>query len=90
MSEPKKNALVLHLASGGEPLVYALSAAAAKELTPRLQTLMTSGAVDTPELEDGAQVTINFAHVATAHFDELPPLSRVYGSAAKNTRGFKA
>lgn len=90
MSEPKKNALVLHLASGGEPLVYALSVAAAKDLAGRLQTLMTSGAVDTPELEDGARVTINFSHIATAHFDELPPLSRIYGSAAKAGRGFKA
>jgi hypothetical protein len=88
MSEPKKNALVLHLASGGEPLVYALSVAATKGLAGRLQTLMSSGSVDTPELEDGTKVTVNFAHVATAHFDELPPLSRVYGSAAKTARGF--
>ncbi|ONI72629.1 hypothetical protein ALI144C_42165 [Actinosynnema sp. ALI-1.44] len=89
MSEPKKNALVLHLASGGEPLVYALSAAAAEGLASKLPTLMTSGAVDAPDLEDGTKVTINFAHVATAHFDELPPSSRVYGSAAKGGRGFR-
>ncbi|ALG05694.1 hypothetical protein [Kibdelosporangium phytohabitans] len=90
MSEPKKNALVLHLASGGEPLVYALSPAAAEDLASRLPTVLTSGAVDAPELEDGATVAINFAHIATAHFDELPPLSRVYGSAAKSGRGFRA
>jgi hypothetical protein len=87
MTEPKKNALVLHLASGGEPLVYALSVAAAKGLAGRLQTLMSSGAVDTPELEDGSTATINFALIATAHFDELPP-TRVYGSAKRTERGF--
>jgi hypothetical protein len=88
MTEPKKNALVLHVVSGGEPLVYALSVAAAKELAGRLQTLMTTGAVVTPELEDGSSVAINFAHVVTAHFDELPPLSRIYGSASRSSRGF--
>jgi hypothetical protein len=87
MTEPKKNALVLHLASGGEPMVYALSEAAAKGLSGRLQTLMSSGSVDTPELENGAHVTINFGQVAIAHFDELPPMSNVVGSA-KNKRGF--
>lgn len=89
MTEPKKNALVVHLASGGEPLVYALSDAAAKGLASRLQTLMSSGSVDTPELEDGNRVAINFAHVATAHFDELPPRTQVYGRSAKTAHGFK-
>jgi hypothetical protein len=69
--------------------VYALSVAATKSLAGRLKTLMSSGAVDTAELEDGDKVTINFRHVVTAHFDELPPLSRVYGST-KTTRGFKS
>lgn len=90
MTEPKKNALVLHLASGGEPLVYALSEAAAKGLASRLQTLMSSGSVDTAELEDSNRVAINFAHVVTAHFDELPPRTQVYGRAATPTHGFKA
>ena len=90
MTEPNKNALVLHLASGGEPLVYALSDASAKGLANRLQTLMSSGAVDTPELEDGNRVAVNFAHVVTAHFDELPPRTQVYGRAAKASHGFKA
>ncbi|MBP2321637.1 hypothetical protein JOF56_002022 [Kibdelosporangium banguiense] len=90
MSEPKRNALVLHLASGGEPLVYALADASAKGLAGRLQTLMSSGAVDTPELEDGNRVAINFAHVVTAHFDELPPRTQVYGSAARANHGFRA
>jgi hypothetical protein len=90
MSEPNKNALVLHLASGGEPLVYALSESAAKGLASRLQTLMSSGAVDTPETEDGNKVTINFGHVAAAHFDELAPRTQVYGRATKPGHGFKA
>jgi hypothetical protein len=90
MTEPNKNALVLHLASGGEPLVYALSDASAKGLAGRLQTLMSSGSVDTPELEDGNKVAINFAHIASAHFDELPPRTQVYGRAMKPGHGFKA
>jgi hypothetical protein len=87
MSEAKKNALVLHLASGGEPLVYALTDNSASALAGRLHTLMTSGGVDNPELEDETKATINFAHVASAHFDELPP-TRVYGSAKRGPRGF--
>lgn len=87
MSEAKKNALVLHLASGGEPLVYALADDSAQALAGRLHTLMTSGGVDNPQLEDDSKVTINFAHVASAHFDELPP-TRVYGSAKRGPRGF--
>jgi hypothetical protein len=90
MTESKKNALVVHLASGGEPLVFALSDAAAKGLANRLHTLMGSGAVDNPELEDGNRVAINFAHVVTAHFDELPPRTQVYGRAGKSSHGFKA
>ncbi|TCO64473.1 hypothetical protein [Actinocrispum wychmicini] len=87
MTESTKTALVLHLASGGEPLVYALSEEGATALAARLQTLMTSGGVDAPLLADESKVTINFAHVATAHFEEAPS-NRVYGSANKGPHGF--
>ncbi|PPK65938.1 hypothetical protein V5P93_000168 [Actinokineospora auranticolor] len=75
-----RHALILHLASGGEPLVYALSDRAAKSLAPRLPVLMASAGVDTPELADGTNAAINFGHVASAHLDTLPAHVRVYGS----------
>jgi hypothetical protein len=87
MSENKR-ALVLHVAGGAEPLVFALSEKAAKTLVGRLGTLMNSGGVDTPELADGSTVAINFGHVVSAHLDELPPLGRVYGSVTHRGHGF--
>ncbi|HEV2777928.1 MAG TPA: hypothetical protein VGX25_00870 [Actinophytocola sp.] len=83
-----KRALVLHVAGSGEPLVFALSDRGAKTLAGRLPTLMNSGGVDTPELADGSTVAVNFAHVVTAHLDELPPLGRVYGSVTHRGHGF--
>lgn len=88
MSDSNKYALVLHVAGGSEPLVYALSEAAAMNLADRLPKLMMSGAVDSPELEDGGTVSINFAHVVSAHFDEKPPMSHFYGSKSRNNHGF--
>jgi hypothetical protein len=87
MTDPAKNALVLHLAHGGEPLVYALSEAAARNLEPRLSKLLMSGGVDSPELQDGGTVSINFGHVVSAHFDQFPPLSHIYGGKHRQ-RGF--
>jgi hypothetical protein len=83
-----KRALVLHVAGGGEPLVFALSEKGAANLTTRLNGLLNSGGVDSPELADGSAVVINFAHVVTAHLDELPPLGRVYGSVQRRGHGF--
>ena len=88
MSDSKR-ALVLHVAGGGEPLVFALSERGAKSLVNRLPTLMNSGGVDSPELADGSTVSINFAHVVSAHLDEPPPLGRVYGSVTHRGHGFK-
>jgi hypothetical protein len=87
MADPKR-ALVLHLANGGEPLVFALSADGATELEPKLTDLLAEGRVDTPSLADGSTVAVNFAHVVTAHLDELPPLARVYGSGQPKKHGF--
>jgi hypothetical protein len=82
-----KRALVLHLAGGGEPLVFALSDEGADELDKKLPDLLGSGAVGRPKLADGSTV-VNFAHVVTAHLDELPPLTRVYGSDMPRKHGF--
>ena len=84
MSESRQ-VLVLHLATGGEPLVFAVSTRAGKSLLPRFSVLMGSGGVETTELEDGTSVAINFAHVASAHFDEFPAHARVYGTPKKGT-----
>jgi len=83
-----KRALVLHVAGGGEPLVFALSEKGAKSLMNRLGALLNSGGVDTPELADGSTVAVNFGHVVSAHLDELPPLGRVYGSITHRGHGF--
>ena len=72
-------ALVLHLTGHPEPLSFALSAAGAKSLSSRMNKLMSSGAVDVVELADTTTVSVNFAHVATAHIEELPPRTKVYG-----------
>ncbi|MGH3761768.1 hypothetical protein [Actinophytocola sp.] len=86
MADPKR-ALVLHLSGGGEPVVFALSAEGADDLEARLADLVREGRVHSPTLADGSAVAINFAHVVTAHLDELPPLARVYGSGQQK-RGF--
>jgi hypothetical protein len=88
MSDSNKYALVLHVVGGSEPLVYALSEGAALNLADRLPKLMMSGAVDSPELENGGTVSINFAHVVSAHFDAMPPLSHYYGSGNRSKHGF--
>ncbi|MPZ81944.1 MAG: hypothetical protein GEV28_16745 [Actinophytocola sp.] len=87
MADPKR-ALVIHLAHGGEPLVFALSGAGAQDLDSRLTELLADGRVHAPELADGTTVAVNFAHVVTAHLDELPPLARVYGSGQPKRHGF--
>lgn len=87
MADPKR-ALVLHLSGGGEPLVFALSDDGARDLDTRLTQLLTEGLVHAPALSDGSTVAVNFAHVVTAHLDELPPLARVYGSGQPKKHGF--
>ncbi|HEX2134115.1 MAG TPA: hypothetical protein VHH15_21440 [Actinophytocola sp.] len=87
MAESKR-ALVLHLANGGEPLVFALSDDGARDLDTRLPELLGGGGVHAPALADGSTVVVNFAHVVTAHLDELPPLARVYGSGQPQRHGF--
>ncbi|MDQ3578424.1 MAG: hypothetical protein M3443_12680 [Actinomycetota bacterium] len=84
MSE-SRNALILHLASGGAPLVFALSEASAKSLRTRLPVLMASAGVDSPELADGANVAVNFGHVVSAHLDVAPSDAHVYGQAVRRT-----
>ncbi|MFL6125657.1 hypothetical protein [Actinophytocola sp.] len=74
-----KHALVLHLTGSGESVVFALSDEDARELAPKLPELLSAARVDSVRLADGSSVAVNFAHVVTAHLDELPPNARVYG-----------
>jgi hypothetical protein len=87
MADPKR-ALVLHVSTGGEPLVFALSEDGASDLEAKLTDLLSEGAVFAPALADGSTVAVNFAHVVTAHLDALPPLARVYGSGQPQRHGF--
>lgn len=87
MADPKR-ALILHMAGGGEPVVFALSEDGAADLTSRLEHLLREGTVHAPTLADGSAVAVNFAHVVTAHLDELPSNARVYGSGRARVHGF--
>ena len=87
MADPKR-ALVLHVANGGEPLVFAVPEDGVGDLGGRLTKLLSSGQVHGIELADGSTVSINFKLVVTAHLDVLPPLARVYGSGQAQKHGF--
>lgn len=90
MSTDGNRALILHLANGGEPLVFALSDKSAKSLQSRLHVLMSSGGVDSPELADGTTASVNFNLVATAHIDAIPATAHVYGNPKRSGHGFRA
>ncbi|MEV7043825.1 hypothetical protein [Amycolatopsis sp. NPDC051061] len=78
MADPKP-ALVLHLATGGEPLLFALTTEESAKLTGRLTQLVRAGAVETVTTKDHSEVAINFAHVAAAYVDDLTRKSTVFG-----------
>jgi hypothetical protein len=78
MADPKP-ALVLHLATGGEPLLFALTTEESGKLAGRLAQLVKAGAVETVTTKDHAEVAINFAHVAAAYVDDLTRKSAVFG-----------
>ncbi|TDQ04981.1 hypothetical protein [Labedaea rhizosphaerae] len=76
-------ALVLHLTGNTEPVIFALSEGGAKALAGRVDKLMGSGAVEKLELADGTTAVVNFGHVVTAHVEDLPPHTKVYGTKAR-------
>ncbi|WP_086849425.1 hypothetical protein [Amycolatopsis kentuckyensis] len=77
-----KPALVLHLATGGEPLLFALTTEESGKLAGKLAQLVTDGAVETVTTKDESAVTINFAHVAAAYINDLSRKSTVFGMHA--------
>ncbi|HET8642524.1 MAG TPA: hypothetical protein VFM37_11340 [Pseudonocardiaceae bacterium] len=78
-----RQALVLHLAGGGEPVWIAVSGQTADELAPRLSDLVTGGGIQEIETADGRQAVINFHHVAFAMLTTPPPLASSYGNSAR-------
>jgi hypothetical protein len=75
----EKPALVLHLATGGEPLMFALPPEDAGELEKKLRLLLEHGSVESVRTKDQSTITINFAHVAAAYIDDLQRKNKVFG-----------
>ena len=74
-----KPSLVLHLATGGEPLLFALTTEESGKLAGRLAQLVKAGAVESVTTKDDSVVAINFGHVAAAYIDDLNRKSKVFG-----------
>jgi|GEM_PF-3485288 len=76
---PDKPALVVHVNGTSEPLLFALSADIHQQLRTQLPSMVRSGNVETITTKDGAEVTINFVHVAAAYLDDLQRGSKPFG-----------
>lgn len=74
-----KPALVVHLASGGEPLLFALPDEGLPELASRLPLWLEHGATESVQTKDDFRISINFAHVAVAYIDDLQRKGKVFG-----------
>ncbi|GHF59257.1 hypothetical protein FHX82_000431 [Amycolatopsis bartoniae] len=75
----KKPALVLHLSTGGEPLVFALAEKDADELASKLHLLLEHGSVESVQTKEDNRISVNFAHVAVAYIDDLQRRGKVFG-----------
>lgn len=78
-----RQALVLHLAGGGEPVWVAVSGETAEELAPRLADLVMTGGIETVTAADGHRAVVNFHHVAFAMIVPPPPLASTYGNLSR-------
>jgi hypothetical protein len=78
-----KPALVLHLASGGEPLLFALDPERAAALSEKLPALVQRGSIETVTTKNDENVTVNFGHVAVAYLDDLQRKSTVFGLSTR-------
>lgn len=74
-----KPALVLHLATGGEPLVFAVTSDEADDLAKKLHLLVEHGSVETVRTKEDTTVVVNFSHVAAAYLDDLQRKGKVFG-----------
>lgn len=75
----QKPALVVHLAAGGEPLLFALSAEESERVGKDLSHFVRTGSVQTVQTTDDSTVAINFSHVAAAYIDDLNRKNKVFG-----------
>ncbi|MGH3449365.1 MAG: hypothetical protein ACRDQW_01285 [Haloechinothrix sp.] len=75
----EKPALVVHLDSGRDPLLFALRPEDRAELEKRLHLMLEHSSVETVHTKDNARVTINFGHVAVAYIDDLNRKGTVFG-----------
>ncbi|GAA5163384.1 MULTISPECIES: hypothetical protein [Amycolatopsis] len=75
----RKPALVLHLHTGGEPLVFALPDKDADELETKLHLLLEHGSVESVQTKEDTRVWVNFAQVAVAYIDDLQRKGKVFG-----------
>ncbi|MBB3049458.1 hypothetical protein FHS23_000453 [Prauserella isguenensis] len=74
-----KPALVLHLVSGGEPLVFPLHADVVDEVASQVNLYLDHGSVQSIRDADDRTVHVNFAHVAAAYVDDLQRSGKVFG-----------
>ena len=81
-----KQALVLHLAGAGQPLLVEVAADGAGELAGRLPELIRRARVETIEAANGAQIAVNFAAVQAAHVDVVSGIGQLYGSPPREAR----
>lgn len=77
--------LVLHIAGVDQPVHIALDPAQAESLGPDLAVMMAAGEARALTTADGGQVTVNFAHVATAHIEAARSDNNAYGAPARST-----
>ncbi len=75
----QKPALVLHLVSGVDPLVFTLRPEDVPELHKQLHLHLEHGSVETIHTVEGRAVNVNFAHVAAAYIDDLQRQGKVFG-----------
>lgn len=74
-----KPALVLHLATGGEPLVFALPEEGVEDLAAKLPLLLEHGSTESVQTKEESRISVNFAHVAVAYVDDLQRKGKVFG-----------
>ncbi|MFC4005065.1 hypothetical protein ACFS2C_27340 [Prauserella oleivorans] len=72
-----KPTLVLHLVSGGEPLLFQLHPDDVDEVAKQLYLYLDHGSVQTIRTKDDVRLQVNFAHVAVAYIDRQP--GKVFG-----------
>lgn len=83
-----KRALVLHLANSAGPLLIAIDAADSEDIAGRLPDMVRRGQFEKITAGNGAEVTVNFAHVVVAFMDSPQGLGlQIYGAPERTYGG---